>query len=77
MRVNDSQWNYENNGKIHQVAIHKDNAWLEEGLLIDCGSDDHMVPKGMFNSPITPKENGRKVKFELANGRLLSPKEHR
>ena len=30
-----------------------------------------MVPKGMFDAPITPRSNGPRIKFELANGKII------
>ena len=51
--------------------MHTENSWVIDGFLIDSGSDAHMVPKGMFSAPIIPRPNGPKIKFELADGKII------
>ena len=58
-------------GKIQKVSKHTENSWVDGGFLVDSGSDAHMVPKGMFDAPITPRSNGPRIKFELANGKII------
>ena len=57
--------------KIQKVSKHTENSWVDGGFLVDSGSDAHMVPKGMFDAPITPRSNGPRIKFELANGKII------
>ena len=48
---------------------HKDGAWMD--FLTDSGSDAHMVPIGMFDTPVIPRASGNVDKLELANGRAI------
>ena len=56
---------------IRRVTKHTEDSWVQGGFLVDSGSDAHMVPKGMFDAPITPRSGGPRIKFELANGKII------
>ena len=53
------QVKYGQGKKVTNIAKHMDNECTD--FLIDTGSDAHRVPVGMFDAPIIPRDNGRKV----------------
>ena len=65
------QVRYGRKKKIHNISKHTENAWLEDGFLIDSGSGAHIVPQGCVLGSHYTQRNGAKVKFELADGKVI------
>ncbi len=60
--------NEEENEEINAVTRAKNWSWLEDGWLLDSGSDVHAVPEGMFQAEVQKSEKGAKMVFDLADG---------